>query len=98
MVGFLSAYLQAFPDARYELNDQVIGDTTGAFEATLTGTHLGALATPGGDIPPTGKAIRLQFAAIFNLKNGQISRKRIYFDLLGLLTELGVPGQLVEAQ
>jgi len=97
VTGFLSAYLQAFPDARYDLIDYVVGDTTGAFEATLTGTHLGVLATPGGDIPPTGKAIRVPFAAIFNLKGGQISRKRIYFDLLGMLTELGVPGQMVEA-
>jgi len=97
VVGYLSAYLQAFPDAHYELTDHVIGETTGAFEAILTGTHLGVLPTAGGDIPPTGKSINVPFTAIFNLKAGQISRKRIYFDLLGLLTELGVAGQLLGA-
>jgi len=66
----------------------------------LTGTHLGTLSTPGGDLPATGKAVRVPFAAVMSLKNGQIHRKRIYFDLLDLLTQLGVlgaPTQLVEA-
>lgn len=97
VMTFFAAYFQSFPDARYELNRHAGTETTAGFDATLTGTHLGVLATPGGDIPPTGRSVTLPFAAVFTLRDGRIWRKSIFFDVLGLLLELEVAGQLLGA-
>jgi steroid delta-isomerase-like uncharacterized protein len=97
-VAFISVWPEAFSDCRWELKRHIIGEEIGAFEATLTGTHDGTLHTPGGDIPPTGRQVTLPFAGIFNLVDGQIARKRIYFDVAGFLADLGVGTALVEAQ
>lgn len=100
VMAFVSGWLQAFPDVHYELTQHVFTEEKAAFDAVMTGTHLGTLHTPGGDIPATGKSVRVPFAGVMTLKSGQFHHKRLYFDLLGLLTELGVlggAGQLVEA-
>jgi steroid delta-isomerase-like uncharacterized protein len=90
---FLQAWLQAFPDAMYEVGAQVVGNGQAAFEATLTGTHWGTLRTQSGDIPATGRAVRVPFAAVLALDGDQIATVHLYFDLLQLLTELGMVGR-----
>jgi steroid delta-isomerase-like uncharacterized protein len=95
--SFLLAWWQAFPDASYELGAHVVGETVAALEGILTATHKGTLHTPGGDIPATGRAVRVPYAAIIRLEGDQIKSKHLYFDLVQLLTELGVRGELVEA-
>jgi steroid delta-isomerase-like uncharacterized protein len=95
--SFLLAWWQAFPDASYELGAHAVGETVAALEAILTGTHKGTLRSPGGDIPATGRTVRVPYVAIIRLEGDQIKSKHICFDLVHLLTELGVRGELVGA-
>ncbi len=68
-------------------------DDTVALEARFTATHTGPLASPDGDIPPTGKAVNLAYADVLRFAGGRIRSEHVYFDQLGFLTQLGLmPG------
>jgi predicted ester cyclase len=64
--------------------DRVIG------EATFTGTHTGVLHHPAGEIPPTGRRVSADFVGSFRTSNEKFTSLRIYFDVLDLMTQLGV--------
>jgi predicted ester cyclase len=60
-------------------------------EATFEGNHTGTLHTPdGSQIPPTGKHISTPYVAIFTVQGDKIAAKHLYFDQLGVLTQLGL--------
>jgi predicted ester cyclase len=64
--------------------DRVIG------EATFTGTHTGVLHHPAGEIPPTGRRVSADFVGSFRTSNEKFTSLRIYFDVLDLMTQLGL--------
>jgi|SRR5579884_552953 len=86
-------FQNAFPDVRLELH-QLLGDgSAAAAEGTLSGTHDGVLPTPGGDIPPTGRAVQLQWAAIYATDGDTITSEHLFFDQMDFLGQLGLlPG------
>jgi len=83
---------EAFPDrvVRYRNyvgdRDEVIG------EGTFTGTHTGTLRLPTGDVPPTGKRLTADFAAVVRVDAGRITYMRHYMDLMDLMSQLGLLG------
>lgn len=86
-VGFATA----FPDSRLRMTrafghqDRVVG------EFAFAGTHKGPLAGPGGaEIPPTNRPLRMEYAVVYRLKNGEITERREYFDLMGMMAQLGL--------
>ena len=54
---FMSGFERAFPDLTITVENQVATDEYVVNECTWTGTHTGPLATPAGDVPPTGKRV-----------------------------------------
>ena len=50
------------------------------------GTQTGAY----GQIPPTGKAVRVRGITIFQIENGRIKTEWTEYDRLGMLRQLGV--------
>lgn len=83
----------AFPDLGNEIIHVVVGDGDVAMtEFYLVGTHLGPLKTPMGDIPPTGKSIKVRMAATFEFKPGtdKIVSERPYTDPRAILHQLGI--------
>lgn len=83
--------LRAFPDARFTLGPPLQGGETIAAEYTWRGTHQGPLASPDGEIPATGKSID-NSGAVFSKLNadGEVSEERRYYDVAGLVSQLGV--------
>ncbi len=84
-------YATAFPDSRLRAK-RIFGqkDWVGA-EFTFTGTHTGPLAGPGGQvIPGTNRPLRLEYAVVYKLKGGEIAERREYFDLMGMMAQLGL--------
>ena len=65
------------------------GDTY-AGEARYTGTHRGVLATPQGELPPTGQRVSWDSADVVRVADGKIVSWHIYHDPLRLLAQLGV--------
>lgn len=61
-----------------------------AEEARFSGTHTGALRTPNGDVPPTGKRMASRYAAVSRVKNGKVTSFHVYFDVADVLAQLGL--------
>lgn len=82
---FLSAYLTAFPDLHFTIEDQVAEGNKVATRITARGTHQGSLM----GIPPTGKQITVTGLYIVRYANGKAEESWLNFDALGLLQQIG---------
>ncbi len=87
---FLSGWATAFPDSTVEVTNLQATDTFAYSEFIGRGTHNGILRSPMGDIPPTGKSVEIRFCEVFLLRDGQIVQERLYYDLMGMLQQLGL--------
>ena len=87
---FLEGWATAFPDSRVETTN-VIADEHGAvLEFVGRGTQTGTLRGPLGDLPPTGRHVETPFVQVVQFRDGKITRARLYFDLAGMMQQLGV--------
>jgi steroid delta-isomerase-like uncharacterized protein len=86
----LKVWHTAFPDAKAEITNQVSEGDRVVTEVTFRGTHTGPLAGPMGTTPPTGKRTELSMAIVSWFRNGKVRREHSYFDLAGLMQQLGV--------
>jgi predicted ester cyclase len=87
----------AFPDLRITIEvilEEVIreGETRAAARFVVEATHTGNL----GDIPPTGKRVRVTGIAVVRIRNRQIVEEHANSDTLGLLKQLGVISESVK--
>jgi predicted ester cyclase len=90
------AFVTAFPDARAELVRAVESGDVVMTEGIFSGTHTAPLASPAGEIPPTGKSLRLPFADVFVVRDGLIVEHHIYYDQVAFMAQLGLmpaPGE-----
>jgi predicted ester cyclase len=55
----------------------------------ITATHSGPLASPLGDIAPTGKRVTTQVIDVLHLENGRIHELWMVADTFGQLLQLG---------
>jgi predicted ester cyclase len=61
------------------------------FEGVSRGTFTGPLASPEGDIPPTGRSVVLKFVFIAKVtQEGLIEEDRTYFDTADFMRQLGL--------
>lgn len=83
--------ITAFPDLRITVQIILADDVRVGGRWVVEATHKGPL----GDIPPTGKRVRLTGTAIVQIRDGQIVEEHANSDALGLLRQLEVgPGPL----
>jgi predicted ester cyclase len=75
----------AFPDLRITIEVILEGDGRAAARWFVEATHTGPL----GEIPPTGKRVRMTGIAIIRTSNGQIVEEHANSDALGLLGQIG---------
>ena len=61
-----------------------------AVEGTFRGTFTGPLPTPQGEAPPTGNRFALDFVDVFEVRSGQFSAQRVYYDQMALMSQLGL--------
>ncbi len=54
------------------------------------GAHEGTLRSSAGGIPPTGRPVEMRFCDVHHIWDGKISRTHSYFDLAGMLVQLGL--------
>jgi steroid delta-isomerase-like uncharacterized protein len=93
VTGLQQALWTAFPDARIDLVRRVASADTVMSEEVLSGTQTGPFVTPAGTLPPSGRAIRMPFVTVQQIRDGKISAERVYFDQLDFLGQLGIaPG------
>jgi steroid delta-isomerase-like uncharacterized protein len=87
---YMQIFWSAFPDMKVSETYQVIAGDTAVTEATYSGTHTGALRTPDGDIPATGKRVQGRQVAVQRVRDGQVWSEHLYFDQVEFLGALGL--------
>lgn len=88
--AYLQAFQRAFPDGKLVLKSAIEAGNAVAVEGVYTGTHTGPLQSPGGEIPPTNRALNLDMADMFEVEGDRITRHRIYYDQVQLMSQLGL--------
>lgn len=71
-------------DARPEMKNLLVDDGKAALEADFVGTHIGDFA----GIQPTGRAVRVPYSVVYDLRDDKISGLRIYFPMSLLIEQL----------
>ena len=89
-VQFYGSWLNAFPDAHLDVHRVHIIDDVAVEEGTFTGTHNGVLHAPTGDIPPTGRPVRIGYIHVLRFRDGKHVSFNLMFDRLSMLEQLGV--------
>lgn len=85
-IAVAQTYGDAFPDAVMTVKRKVVDGNLAICEMEVNGTHTAPLR----DLPATGKRVRTPICNVLEVRDGLIYREQDYFDLLGMLRQLGV--------
>lgn len=87
-----SGMADAFPDIHREIFDiYAMGDVV-VVELAIRGKHEGALVTPDGAIPATGKTIDVPCCDVFHMRDGKVISFHCYNAASVLMQQLGLAG------
>jgi ketosteroid isomerase-like protein len=89
-VEFYGGWIEAFPDVHVAVTGLHIIDDVAIEEGTFTGTQEGVLHSPMGDVPPTGRAVRLDYIQVLRFRDGTHVSFNLIFDRLVMLEQLGL--------
>jgi steroid delta-isomerase-like uncharacterized protein len=89
-VEFYGSWHGAFPDAQVKVHNVHFIDDIAVEEGTFRGTHNGVLHTPTGDIPPTGRAVSVDYVNVLRFRDGEHVSFSLMFDRLLMLEQLGI--------
>jgi steroid delta-isomerase-like uncharacterized protein len=84
---------EAFPDARGTVERAIESDGTVTLEITWEGTQSGPMQMPTGDLPPSGRRAVVKAVEVFDVEGGKIRESHHYFDMMGLLSQVGAMEQ-----
>ncbi|MGY1707854.1 ester cyclase [Geodermatophilus sp. SYSU D00697] len=97
IVEYVMAFRRGFPDLAWEARHQYETDDTAIDEGWLVGTHTQPLTSPEGEIPPTGRAIRLRECDALTVRDGRGVEHRFYYDQMEFAVQLGLVGTGADA-
>lgn len=83
---WLAMWIEAFPDVRWAVEEQISDQDKVWSRATWHGTHQG----PFLGVPATGKSVTVAAWTIDRFEAGKIAESRIIMDALGMMQQLGV--------
>jgi steroid delta-isomerase-like uncharacterized protein len=89
-IQFYGSWFSAFPDAHVDVHGLHIVDDVAVEEGTFTGTHNGVLKGPMGDVPPTGRVVRIAYIQVLRFRDGKHVSFNLMFDRLSMLEQLGL--------
>ena len=87
---FFAGWFGTFPDAHVEVHAFHLTGDVAVEEGTFTGTHDGALHSPAGDIPPTGRPVAIDYVQVLRIRGGKHVSFNLMFDRLLMLEQLGL--------
>jgi ketosteroid isomerase-like protein len=88
--GYYGVFSDAFSGVRHDFTNIVEAGNTVVVEGVGHASHTAPLATPQGEVPPTGRDLALPFAELFEVEGGLIRSVRFYFDQVTFMTQLGL--------
>ena len=87
---YAMAWLNAFPDARLNVKNELVSGDWVVQEFTFEGTHEGTLSGPAGEIPATHRRLNGRGVQIFRVEGDEVVDTRLYFDQVQIMTQLGL--------
>jgi steroid delta-isomerase-like uncharacterized protein len=87
---YAMAWLNAFPDARITIHNELVAGDWVVQEFTFSGTHEGTLMSPAGEIPATHKTLNGRGVQIFRVDGETVADTRLYFDQVEVMMQLGL--------
>ena len=85
-----STAVGSIPGARVEVHGLHIVNDVAVEERTFTGTHNGVLRGPQGEVPPTGRRVKVDYIQVLRFRNGKHVSFNLMFDRLSMLEQLGL--------
>lgn len=83
-------WAKAFPDSRATFEEPLVDGNVVVLPIRWRGTHSGPLTLPTGEILPTQQKIDFRACQVFDMENGRAVHMRHYFDMMTMLSQLGV--------
>jgi len=87
-------FFKTFPDNRLINHPYKVEIAQGEWTCTVAdfaGTMRGSMKGPDGKlIAPTNKKFHIEFCTVAHWKNGEIVEEKLFYDLVGLLKQIGV--------
>jgi len=74
----------AYPDFKVVLDEVTFGEDKAVVRWTVTGTNTGP-----GEMPPTGKAVKLWGIDVVHFANGKITERWVAYDNQSVMEQLG---------
>jgi steroid delta-isomerase-like uncharacterized protein len=91
MLEGAQGWKRAFPDARGTVLGSYSEGPIAVLEIEWEGTNTGAMDAPdGSQMPATGKSAHVRACQVFEVQDGRVTATRHYFNLLTLLSQMGV--------
>ena len=82
----MQVYFTGFPDLEIQMDDVISDDNEIYLNWTITGTNTGMF----GDLPPTGKKIKISGITRMEFdQDGKITLEEVYYNELSLLQQMG---------
>ncbi len=91
LLEYYKGMYKAVPDFKVDFSVVAFSSDTIVFEGVGSGTFTGPLATPEGEVAPTGNKVSFKVAFIAKISpDGLIAEDRSYFDNLAFMKQLGL--------
>lgn len=78
-----------YPDLNVTVDELIIKGDKIVSRWTLTGTNTGSSTGPGGDLPPTGKKIKISGVTISHVVDGKMIESWYFYNYAAGLIQLG---------
>jgi predicted ester cyclase len=86
----IKPFWRAFPDGVIETVRATDGGDTAAVEHRYSGTHTGPLATPDGEVPPTGRRLTFDACTVATVRGTALRSWHGYYDQMAIAVQLGL--------
>lgn len=90
IIEWIGSFKPAFPDMSWEAISQHETGDTAIDEGYVVGTHTGVLRAPDGDVPPTGRSLRMRECDLVTVSDGVAVSHRFYYDQFDFMSQLGI--------
>ena len=88
--AFMVGWKTTAPDGTVEIVRQLAGPDGVTNECIFRGTNTGPLATPGRELPATGKPFAVPFCEVWRIRDGKLVSLYNYSDNLTIMAQLGL--------